>query len=99
MTSARFRSTSYAGMPANSATSSHVSPTQRLSRLGAAERRHHVAGEPAQLFLELPRREALRPVDHVVLEARILRLDRLDAVDHLAGRATEPRLLLHAVAQ
>ena len=63
-------------------------------RLPCAERRHHVAGEPAELLLEFARRQALGPVDHVVLQAGILRLDRLDAVDHLAGRAAEPRLLL-----
>src|SRR4051812_30918142 len=36
---------------------------------------------------------------HVILEAGVLRLDRLDAVDDLAGRAAEPRLLGDAVAQ
>src|ERR1043166_1294144 len=34
-----------------------------------------------------------------MLEAGVFRLDRLDAVDDVRGRAAEPRLLLHAVAQ
>src|SRR5207302_925327 len=48
-----------------------------------ADLRHHFAREPAQLLLELARRQAFGPVDHEVLEAGILRLDRLDAVDHV----------------
>src|ERR1043166_9018409 len=34
-----------------------------------------------------------------MLEAGFFRLDRLDAVDDVRGRAAEPRLLLHTVAQ
>src|SRR5262245_24000208 len=70
----------------------------RLS-LRLLERGHHVLGEPAELVLELRGREAFGPVDHEGLEARILVGDRPDAVDHVARRAAEPRLLRDAVAQ
>src|SRR5215831_15117283 len=63
------------------------------------ERGHHVAREPAELFLELLDRQTLRPVDHEVLEPRILRRDRLDAVDHVRRRTAEPRLLLDPVGE
>src|SRR6267378_3321977 len=65
----------------------------------ALERGHHLAREPAQLLLELLGRQALGPMDHEVLEPRILRLDRLDAFDDVRGRAAEPRLLRDAVGQ
>src|SRR5438046_4586076 len=39
----------------------------------SVERGHHVTREPAELLLELLRRDALRPVDHEVLEPRVLR--------------------------
>src|SRR5882724_3058209 len=65
----------------------------------APERRHHVLGEPAQLLLELLRTEALGPVDHEAVEARIFRLDRLDALNHFVRRAAEPGLLRDAVLQ
>src|SRR5215472_11985904 len=61
------------------------------------ERRHHVLGEPAQLLLELVGGQALGPVDHEILEPRIFRLDRLDAVDDVRRRSAEPRLLLYAI--
>src|SRR6266851_5331898 len=64
-----------------------------------AERRHHILGEPAQLFLEFLGRDAFCPMDHEMLEAGISRRDRFDAVDHLSGWAAEPRLLRDAVAQ
>src|SRR5438045_691330 len=38
-------------------------------------------------------------MDHEILEAGVSRLDRFDAVDDLARRAAEPRLLPHPVAQ
>src|SRR5437867_4484247 len=60
---------------------------------------HHLAREPAQLLLELLRRQALGPVDHEVLEPGILRLDRLDSVDDVRGGAAEPRLLRDAVGE
>src|SRR5215510_15457450 len=63
------------------------------------ERGHHVAREPAELFLELLDRQALRPVDHEVLEPGVLRRDRLDAVDHVRRRTAEPRLLLDPVGE
>src|SRR5690348_6830845 len=63
------------------------------------KRRHNVAGEPAELLLELAGRDALRPVDHEMLEAGILGLDRADAGNHLVGRAAEPRLLLDAALE
>src|SRR3989454_10727540 len=63
------------------------------------ERRHHVAGEPAELLLELLDGEALGPMDHEVLEPGILRGDGLDALDHVRRRAAEPRLLLNAVGE
>src|SRR5262245_64091694 len=66
---------------------------------GPRDRRHHVLREPAKLLLELLGREPLGPMDHEVLEPRILRGDRLDAVDHVRGRAAEPRLLLDAVGE
>src|SRR5262249_61211543 len=40
-----------------------------------------------------------RPVNHEVLEARIFRLDRLDAVDDMLRRAAEPRVLVYAVLE
>src|SRR5689334_4467697 len=63
------------------------------------ERRHHILGEPAQLLDELLGPEPLGPVDHEVLQPGILRGDRLDAVDHLGGRAAEPGLLRDAVGE
>src|SRR2546423_14839824 len=63
------------------------------------ECRHHVLGEPAKLFLEFFRADAFGPMDHEVLEPGILGLDRLDAVDHVPGRAAEPRLLLDALRE
>src|SRR2546425_10362193 len=63
------------------------------------ERGHHVAREPAELLFELLRREALGPMDHEVLEPGILGRDRLDPVDHVRRRPTEPRLLLDAVGE
>src|SRR5262249_61970221 len=76
-------------------------PPKRRKARGAAsaKRRHHVLSEPAELLLELPRRDAFRPVNHEVLEARIFRLDRLDAVDDMLRRAAEPRLLVYAVLE
>src|SRR5580765_2919336 len=65
----------------------------------AAQRRHDVPREPAQLLLELFWREALGPVDHEVLQTRIPGLDGLDAFDHVLRRAAEPGLLLDAVGQ
>src|SRR3954454_11080081 len=53
--------------------------TVRAAALPLLERRHHVLGEPAELLLELGWAQALSPVNHEVLEARIFRLDRLDA--------------------
>src|SRR4026208_1986884 len=67
--------------------------------LPALERRHHVFREPAKLLSELARREAFGPVHHEVLEAGILRLDRLDAGDDVRGRLAEPRLLRDAVGE
>src|SRR5258707_11724724 len=72
---------------------------KRLWRGASFERWHYVLGEPAQLLLEFLRPDALRPVDHEVLEAGIFGRDRLDAVDHVAGRAAEPRLLGDAVGE
>src|SRR5262244_877432 len=71
------------------------------ARAGSArlERRHHVAREPAQLLLELLGREPFGPVDHEVLEPRVLRRDRLDPVDHVRRRSAEPRLLLDPVGE
>src|SRR5258707_219846 len=67
--------------------------------LPALEGRHHVLGEPGELLLELLRPEALGPVDHEAVEPRILRLDRLDALDDFLGRAAEPGLLRDAVLE
>src|SRR4029453_16863695 len=69
------------------------------TRASAAKRGHDVPREPAQLLLELFGREPLGPVDHEVFETRILGLDRLDALDDVLRRATEPRLLLDTVGQ
>src|SRR2546425_11289613 len=63
------------------------------------ERRHHVPREPAQLLLELLGRQPLGPVDHEVLEPRVLGLDRLDPLDDVRGRTAEPRLLLDPLGQ
>src|ERR1700688_4545239 len=70
-----------------------------LSGSGAVEGGHDLAGEPAELLNELGRRESLGPMDHEIFEAGVFRLDRFDAVDDLARRAAEPRLLLHPLAQ
>src|SRR5579863_1909552 len=67
--------------------------------LAAVERRHHVAGEPAQLLGEFGRGQAFGPMDHEILEAGIARLDRLDPVDHVLRPAAEPRLLLYPLTQ
>src|SRR2546422_9182978 len=71
----------------------------RRSASARLERRHHLAREPAELLLELLGREALRPVDHEVLESGILRLDGLDPLDDVRRRAAEPGLLLDAVGE
>src|SRR6266446_2100262 len=47
----------------------------------ADEGGHDLAGEPAELLHELLGREPLGPVDHEVLQPRILGLDRADALD------------------
>src|SRR5262249_58683779 len=60
---------------------------------------HHVAGEPAQLLLELLGPQALGPMDHEILEAGVFRLDRFDAVDDMRGRAAEPSLLFYTVRE
>src|SRR6516162_6802859 len=65
----------------------------------AVERRHHVLGEPTQLLLEFVRRQPLGPMDHEILEPRVFRLDRLDAVDDVCRRAAEPRFLLYPIGQ
>ena len=44
------------------------------SVLPVLERRHHVLGEPAQLLLELLGRKSLGPVDHELLDTRVLGL-------------------------
>src|SRR5438309_8154185 len=54
------------------------------------ERGHHVAREPAELLLELLRREALGPMDHEVLEPGVPCRDRFDPVDDVRRRAAEP---------
>src|SRR5437763_10431246 len=68
-------------------------------RSAAVEGGHDLAGEPLQLFDELARRQAFGPMDHEILDAGVLRLDRFDALDHLSGRAAEPGLLLHPLTQ
>ena len=62
------------------------------------ERRHDIAREPTQLLRKLGRRQSFGPVDHEILEPGVLGFDRLDPLDDLGRRATEPSLLLHAVA-
>src|SRR5215471_12407274 len=84
---------------AETAVSTDRRPRCRPSSLIPIKGGHHVAGEPAQLFLEFLGRQAFGPVDHEVLEARIFRLDRFDAVDDLRRRPAEPCLLLHAVGE
>src|SRR5215475_13480256 len=71
---------------------------QGLRLPAPGERRHHVAREPGELLLELLRPHPLGPVDHHLVEARVLRLEVLDLLDDLPRRATQPRLLLDAVA-
>src|SRR5262249_23168533 len=70
----------------------------RTSR-SAAKGRHHLACEPAQLLLELLRRQALGPMDHEIFQTGILRLDRFDALDHMGRRSAEPRLLRDPVGE
>src|SRR5204862_4656844 len=48
---------------------------------------------------ELARRQPFGPMDHKILEAGVLRLDRFDALDYLSGRAAEPGFLLHPLTQ
>src|SRR5258706_3433506 len=74
-----------------------VSPSR--GALAPDQRGHHVPREPAELFLELLGREPLGPVDHEVFEARVLRLDGLDAVDDVPGWAAEPRFRRDAVGE
>src|SRR5438309_8718823 len=76
-----------------------ISPWGDGGRSTRLERGHHVAREPAELLLELLRREALGPMDHEVLEPGILGRDRLDPVDHVRRRPAEPRLLKDAVGE
>src|SRR6516165_4468069 len=38
-------------------------------------------------------------MDHEILEPRVFRLDRFDAVDYLRRRAAEPRFLLYPVGE
>jgi hypothetical protein len=71
----------------------------RRQQSTCGERWHDITGEPAKLLLELSRRQAFRPVDHVVLQAGIFRLDRFDAVYHLTGCAAEPRFLNNTITQ
>src|SRR5439155_1199787 len=63
------------------------------------KRRHHVTREPAELLLELLGGDALGPVDHELIEARVLGLDGFDRLDYLRGRAQQPRLLLDDVLE
>src|SRR5712691_5618749 len=63
------------------------------------KRRHHVTREPAELLLELLGGDALGPVDHELIEAWVLGLDRFDSLDDLRGRAQQPRPLLDAVLE
>src|SRR5437762_6082823 len=65
----------------------------------AVERWYDVLGEPPELLFELLGWQSLGPVDHEILQARILRLDRFDPLDDLRGRPTEPSLLLNAITQ
>src|SRR5437763_16498750 len=63
------------------------------------ECRHHILGEPLELFLEFLRADALGPMDHEVFQPRIFRLDRLDAVNDVLRRAAEPGFLLYAFGE
>src|SRR5712691_12100813 len=63
------------------------------------KRRHHVARDPAELLLELLGGNALGPVDHELIEARVPGLDGFDALDDVRGRTQQPRLLLDAVLE
>src|SRR6476646_2632254 len=86
----------------NSPTSAGTVPAKAgsgSSQSAQVESRHYLRREPAQLLDELVGRQALRPVNHEVFEARVFRLDRLDAVDDLGWGAAEPRLLLHPFPQ
>src|SRR5262245_43295166 len=58
-----------------------------------AENGHHVAGEPAELLHECRRVDALGPVEHDLVEARVFRLVLADQLDAVGGRADHPRLL------
>src|SRR5207253_11016741 len=73
-----------------------INPTRphRYLCLTTVERRDDILGEPPELLFELLGGQALGPVDHEILQARILCLDRFDPLDDLRRRATEPSLLL-----
>src|SRR5271163_4363177 len=63
------------------------------------ERRYDILGKPSELLFELLGGQSLGPVDHEILESRILRLDRFDPLDDLRRRPAEPSLLLNAITQ
>src|SRR4030095_10604249 len=89
---------SLGGLPRGGTTGRGYTPRGLPLAAAPLERRHHVACEPGELLLELLRPHALRPVDHHLVEARVLLLEVANAFDHVLGRAAEPRLLVHAVA-
>src|ERR1700732_2047139 len=74
-------------------------PPYRYLCSAAVERRDDILGEPPELLFELLGGQSLGPVDHEILQARILRLDRFDPLDDLRRRPTEPSLLFNAIAQ
>src|SRR6202045_652978 len=78
-----------------------ISPTPPYRYLcsAAVERRDDILGEPPELVFELLWGQSLGPVDHEILQAPILRLDRFDPLDDLRRRPTEPSLLFNALAQ
>src|SRR5262245_13252150 len=58
-----------------------------------AERGHHVSGEPTELLDKRRRVDALRPVEHDLVEAGVLCLVLADERDAVGGRADHPRFL------
>src|SRR5260370_35288732 len=89
---------------------SQLSPPPALSRISprqphrslcstTVKRRHDILGEPPELFFEFLGGQSLGPVDHEILQARILRLNRFDPLDDLRRRPPEPSVLLNAIPQ
>src|SRR5262245_12393125 len=91
----------YEGAYRKNPTSWGLAPTveYRGGVRGLREGGHHLAGEPAELLHELLGRQSLGPVDHEVLQPRVLGLDGPEALDDVGRRPAEPGLLPDPLGQ